>query len=215
MSKKEFEEMMSLAGIKPLKKSKKSVLKKKKIQKNSNEKSFEELMAEDEIYQKNIYKPEETYEDESEKSFEELINLESVENKEKKRKESINFEDALNLYAPEDSNNINKKNSKEYKVIFKKTYSNISLDDISHKIDLHGLNTEEAKAKVKYEITFCKQARFKTLLVVTGKGNHSKNGAVIKIAIEKMLLSLPKIIEMLEYAPIQAGGDGAFIVSLR
>jgi len=212
-NKNDFEDMMFGSGIKPLKGSKKGKKAKKSKKTNQENKKRDNHNEFADLMQEEISTP---YfmvdEDDSKKSFADFMG----ESK-KDPKEVIDFEDALKIYDPKGLSNIkqNSNSNKNHKVIYKKQYSNISLDDILHKVDLHGFNLSDAKKEVEQELSFCVKERIKIILIVTGKGKHSKNGAIIKIAVEKMLLSFPTIIEMIEYAPISAGGDGAFIVWLR
>ena len=44
-----------------------------------------------------------------------------------------------------------------------------------YKFDLHGFSLDEANNKVEEIIHYCVKNKFKELLLVTGKGIHSKN----------------------------------------
>lgn len=55
------------------------------------------------------------------------------------------------------------------------------------KIDLHGLLVKEAEEKVRTHIKLCKRAEISRTILITGWGNHSKDGfAKIKPAIQSL-----------------------------
>ncbi|MCO5566393.1 hypothetical protein L7F22_020070 [Adiantum nelumboides] len=55
-------------------------------------------------------------------------------------------------------------------------------------LDLHGLFVKEAIEKVEERIALCKKLGQKELVVIVGKGNHSKNGkAILKPMVEKYM----------------------------
>ena len=57
-----------------------------------------------------------------------------------------------------------------------------------NEIDLHGLTVSEALAAVEEAIKVAKQKRLKTLVIITGRGNNSPNGAKIKPAVTEQLI---------------------------
>ena len=54
-------------------------------------------------------------------------------------------------------------------------------------IDLHGLHVDEAMRKLEERLGQCKAQRAEQLVVIVGRGNHSKDGVKIRPAMEKML----------------------------
>lgn len=59
-------------------------------------------------------------------------------------------------------------------------------------IDLHGLNREEAEKLVETFIKELLKGDFSKLKIITGKGNHSREGAVLPAAVDNLLKSLKK-----------------------
>ncbi|MBN2693389.1 Smr/MutS family protein [bacterium] len=89
------------------------------------------------------------------------------------------------------------------------------IDDVDHQIDLHGLLMDEAINKVKEMLIYTLSDKYKTVLIITGKGKHSKHGPILKHAIKTYLLSRGDVIQKVEYAPKSMGGEGAFLVTMR
>jgi DNA-nicking Smr family endonuclease len=137
------------------------------------------------------------------------------EEKKKKEFESESFEEALKIYTPniEENNNFHSKNTNMN--IFKETFSNIEEEEIMHTIDLHGKTLDEAISIVKERIVWCYREKLTNILVITGKGNHSDNGPILKIGIKSLLIDLYNLIEKFEYAPKILGGEGAYLVKIR
>ncbi|KAI5074844.1 hypothetical protein GOP47_0010805 [Adiantum capillus-veneris] len=55
-------------------------------------------------------------------------------------------------------------------------------------LDLHGLFVKEAIEKVEQRIALCKEMGRKDLVVIVGKGNHSRDGnAILKPIVEKFI----------------------------
>jgi len=82
--------------------------------------------------------------------------------------------------------------------------------------DLHGMLCEEAVTRVGH---FLENARFHQLrcvLVITGRGQHSANGPVLRDAIEAYLSGPGQgLVAEWARAPRRFGGDGALVVFLR
>ena len=66
-----------------------------------------------------------------------------------------------------------------------------------YKFDLHGFSLDEANSKVKEVINHCVKNKFKELLLITGKGIHSKTDedAYISKDLGKLKYSVPDFIK--------------------
>ena len=96
-----------------------------------------------------------------------------------------------------------------------------------YKFDLHGFSLDEANNKVEEIIHYCVKNKFKELLLVTGKGIHSKNDedtytskdlGKLKYSVPEYLktnLDLEKFIISINDAKKQDGGEGAIIIRLK
>ena len=96
-----------------------------------------------------------------------------------------------------------------------------------YKFDLHGFSLDEANNKVEEIIHYCVKNKFKELLLVTGKGIHSKNDedtytskdlGKLKYSVPEYLktnLDLEKFIVSINDAKKQDGGEGAIIIKLK
>ena len=95
-----------------------------------------------------------------------------------------------------------------------------------YKFDLHGFTLEEANNKVKEIIEYCLNNKFKELLLITGKGIHSRNDedAYTSKNFGKLKYSVPEFIKTSELnkfiisindAEKKDGGEGAIIIRLR
>ena len=95
------------------------------------------------------------------------------------------------------------------------------------KFDLHGFSLDEAHKKVKETIIHCSENKYKEILFITGKGNHSTNEKDIYISkdLGKLKYSVPEFIKTDEELPnlvisiddadIKDGGEGAILVKLK
>ena len=93
--------------------------------------------------------------------------------------------------------------------------------------DLHGFSLDEANKKVKELILNSYEKKVNKLIIVTGKGLHSQNEkdpyvskelGILKYSVPEYIRSdneLMKIINNIEDANIQDGGDGAFYIYLK
>tara|TARA_Y100000816_G_C26004846_1_gene525138 strand:+ start:420 stop:836 length:417 start_codon:yes stop_codon:yes gene_type:complete len=92
--------------------------------------------------------------------------------------------------------------------------------------DLHGFTLDEANNKVKEIIEHCLKNRFRELLLITGKGLHSKTDedAYISESLGKLKYSVPEFIKTLELnkfiisindAEKKDGGEGAIIIKFK
>jgi DNA-nicking Smr family endonuclease len=82
-------------------------------------------------------------------------------------------------------------------------------------LDLHGLTVAEATAKVCFFLQDAARWGFQTILIITGKGLHSSDGPVLRLAMEKILDQQRKHVLEWGIAPRRYGGDGALVVFLR
>lgn len=83
------------------------------------------------------------------------------------------------------------------------------------KIDLHGMTSIEAGKKLENEIITAKIEGLDTLLFITGKGTHSKDGkSVLKVVVEEKIISLKKSgqIYTFKWEKKQKKKSGAIIV---
>ena len=95
------------------------------------------------------------------------------------------------------------------------------------KFDLHGLTLDEANRKVKEIILSCIERKYKEILLITGKGIHSKNQndiytskdfGKLKFSVPNFIKSdqdLSKMVISIKEAAISDGGDGAIVIKLK
>jgi len=95
------------------------------------------------------------------------------------------------------------------------------------KYDLHGYTLIEANNKVKELIFWCLKNNFKEILLITGKGIHSKTDKDVFVSknLSKLKYSVPdyiksdshlsKHISSIFNAEKKDGGDGAIIIKLK
>ena len=96
-----------------------------------------------------------------------------------------------------------------------------------YKFDLHGFTLDEANIKVKEILQHCIKNRFRELLLITGKGMHSKNeeDAYVSKDLGKLKYSVPefiktntdlnKLIISISEAKTEDGGEGAIVIKLK
>ena len=96
-----------------------------------------------------------------------------------------------------------------------------------YKFDFHGFSLEEANKKIAEIIKFCFEKRYKEILIVTGKGIHSKTEKnVFKSEdLSKLRYSIPDyiksntelsdLVHMVSPADKKDGGEGALIIKLK
>ena len=94
-------------------------------------------------------------------------------------------------------------------------------------IDLHGYSLEEANKSIEDFIIKSYQEKINKLVVVTGKGIHSKNEkdpyvskdlSILKYSVPEFISNnknLMKIIYEMKDAKIEDGGGGAFYIFLK
>ena len=95
------------------------------------------------------------------------------------------------------------------------------------KYDLHGYTLDGANTKVKEIIRSCKDNNYKEILLITGKGLHSKNDKDIYVSknLGTLRYSVPAYIKSNEElnnliisineAEIKDGGSGAILIKLK
>ena len=104
---------------------------------------------------------------------------------------------------------------------------NIILRKERYKFDLHGFTLDEANKKVKEIIEHCVKNKFRELLLITGKGIHSKSDedAYISKNLGKLKYSVPEFIKTnsdlnkfiisINDAEKKDGGEGAIIIKFK
>ncbi len=92
--------------------------------------------------------------------------------------------------------------------------------------DLHGFSLDDANKKVKSILESCFKRNYKEILLITGKGIHSKKENVytskdyskLKHSIPNYIKSSPELISMIseisEASP-KEGGSGALLIKLK
>ena len=95
------------------------------------------------------------------------------------------------------------------------------------KFDLHGFTLDDANQKVKEIIFLCVKKKYKEILLITGKGLHSKTDSDTYTSknLSKLKFSVPEFInndnELSNYilsiseASIKDGGAGAVLIKLK
>lgn len=84
------------------------------------------------------------------------------------------------------------------------------------KLDLHGLNRQEARDKVRFFLQDATFQGFKTVLIITGRGKGSADGPVLRQFMEGYLSSEARgwVVEW-GRAPARYGGEGALVAFLK
>ena len=95
------------------------------------------------------------------------------------------------------------------------------------KFDLHGFTLDNANRKIREIIFFCKEKKYKELLIITGKGIHStndndvyvsKNFGKLRYSVPEFIKSdveLNKLILSVTEADINDGGEGALLIKMK
>jgi DNA-nicking Smr family endonuclease len=88
---------------------------------------------------------------------------------------------------------------------------------VEARIDLHGLNQQEAFSALMRFTDLSVRAGRRMVLVVTGKGGVGRGGGVLRRNVPAWLMASPLAGRILTVAPAHTrhGGDGAFYVLLR
>ena len=112
--------------------------------------------------------------------------------------------------------------------VYDKDVKKISkLNEKIRSLDLHGYTLDEANKLIENFINKSYQERFNKLIIVTGKGLHSKtendpyvskNLSILKYSVPEFILNnktLINIINKIQDAEIEDGGAGAFYIYLN
>lgn len=96
-----------------------------------------------------------------------------------------------------------------------------------YKFDLHGFGLDAANKKVREIINYCTQRKYKELLLITGKGLHSKSEENIYVSSDysKLKYSVPEFlkndkelsekISSISLGDKHAGGEGVLIIKFK
>ena len=110
--------------------------------------------------------------------------------------------------------------NKDYKKLSQRSYK-------IKTIDLHGYSLEQANKTIEDFIYQAYKEKANKLIVVTGKGLHSKNEidpyvskklGILKYSVPEFInknIDLMKIIHEIKEATVEDGGDGAFYIFLK
>tara|TARA_S200000501_G_scaffold341667_1_gene351223 strand:+ start:286 stop:702 length:417 start_codon:yes stop_codon:yes gene_type:complete len=131
----------------------------------------------------------------------------------------------------DNNNDKDKKDWEEFvknpKDIFDKDIQDTSrLFKSTFKFDLHGYSLEQANKKVKEIIVKCVNDNYKEILLITGKGLHSKtdnvysskNFSKLKFSIPEFLRTdkeISKYVNSISSADKNSGGEGALLLKLN
>ena len=108
-----------------------------------------------------------------------------------------------------------------------KKYSKENYRKERFKYDLHGYTLDDANSKVREIILSCKENNYKEILLITGKGIHSKNEEDIYVSknLGTLRYSVPEFIKYdeelnnliisINEAEIKDGGAGAILIKLK
>ena len=108
-----------------------------------------------------------------------------------------------------------------------KNYSRENDKKSRFKFDLHGYTLNDANSKVKEIILSCKENNYREILLITGKGLHSKNDKDIYVSenFGTLRYSVPAFIQSdeelnnhiisIDEADIKDGGAGAILIKLK
>ncbi len=94
------------------------------------------------------------------------------------------------------------------------------------RFDLHGLTLDEANKKVKEIIKSCSEKNYSEIILITGKGLHSKQDDVYKSSnFSKLRYSVPefinsepeisKLVSSIVNPSPKEGGEGALLIKLK
>ena len=101
------------------------------------------------------------------------------------------------------------------------------IEPLRYRFDLHGFTLLEANKKVEELIIFCTDNNYKEILLITGKGIHSKtdkdiyaskNLSKLKYSVPDFIksnLELSRRVSSISNANNSDGGDGAVIIKLK
>lgn len=84
--------------------------------------------------------------------------------------------------------------------------------EIDEFLDLHQLNQSQAQESVENFLRTCEKRGYKRVCIITGKGLHSSQGAVLKPWLSGYLWDQGYVFRD---AKIQEGGRGALVITLK
>ena len=88
---------------------------------------------------------------------------------------------------------------------------------LERQLDLHGLTRDDALQALEQFVRSAQRLGTKAVLIITGKGKHSSQGPVLQQAVAAWLRGGGGHALVNEFypAPLEFGGDGAFVIFLR
>ena len=133
------------------------------------------------------------------------------------------------------NNNISEKDKKDWENFISKNEALPNKDKDNKKdkinkielIDLHGYSLDDANIKIEDFITKSYKSGTNKIIVVTGKGLHSEHDkdpyvskklGILKYSVPEYIknnFELMKVINFMEKAKIEDGGEGAFYIYLK
>ncbi len=109
----------------------------------------------------------------------------------------------------------------------KDQFYDLESTNLRFKYDLHGYSLNEANIKVKDIILSCVKKKIREILLITGKGIHSKsdNDVYVSKNLSKLKYSVPEYIKSnpdisiyvtaISNADLKDGGEGAIMIKLK
>jgi len=130
---------------------------------------------------------------------------------------------------PEEDKKVWENYTKSPSDVYDKENNNITnnLENKRFKFDLHGFTLDEANNKIRELIFSCLKKNYKEILLITGKGLHSKSDNDIYVSkhLSKLKFSVPEYINnnkelsscifSISEADIKDGGAGAILIKLK
>ena len=111
--------------------------------------------------------------------------LEQWEKKDKKQNKKQNFNDLVDKYLPEQAEKKTDLVDKKKEAIKRREY--LKKLKPQRILDLHGFKRDDALAALNSFIIESKGLGLEKILIITGKGIHSKNGPVLRNTVIKFL----------------------------
>jgi len=111
---------------------------------------------------------------------------------------------------------VNKENTKCITKSLKIKLPKKSTLNVDSSIDLHLKTKQESKTLLKSFFYDSVKSKDKYILIIHGKGKHSKGQGILKSYVKQLLESeFRNVIDWYSEAPKQLGGEGAVIVKIR
>ncbi len=138
-----------------------------------------------------------------------LLNKRNKENKSDQKNWEEFINDPTNIF---DKDNIDSKKRDSFK---------------KFKFDLHGYSIDKANSKIEELILKCLKEGIREILIITGKGIHSKNEENVYVSkdFSKLQSTIPDFIKNnpsinsnisnINSAPKELGGNGALVIKLK